>query len=90
MLRTKAQSIDAIKTVARALGDLNQQVVYVGGAVAGFYANDPGAPEMRPTKDVDIVLEIASVHELEELRQKMAERGIHAAKDEKIFMPFHL
>lgn len=88
MLRTKAQSIDAIKTVARALRDLNEQVIYVGGAVVGLYANDPGAPEVRPTKDVDIVLEIASVLELEELRQKMAERGIHTAKDEKVLCRF--
>jgi hypothetical protein len=53
MLNTKRQSIEAIKTIAKALGYLNEQVVYVGGAVAALYANDPGAPEIRPTKDVD-------------------------------------
>ncbi len=60
----------------------------MGGAVAGLYANDPGAPEVRPTKDVDIVLEIASALELEDLRQKLAERGIHTAKDEKVLCRF--
>lgn len=72
MLHTKAQSIEAIKTIARALDDLNDLVVYVGGAVVGLYADDPGAPEVRPTKDIDIVLEIASAFALETIRQKLA------------------
>jgi predicted nucleotidyltransferase len=88
VLHTKAQSIEAIKTIARVLDDLNEQVVYVGGAVAGLYADDPGAQEVRPTKDVDIVLKIASVLELETIRQKLAERGIHFAKDEKALCRF--
>ncbi len=88
MLHTKAQSIEAIKTIARALDDLNDLVVYVGGAVVGLYADDPGAPEVRPTKDIDIVLEIASAFALETIRQKLAERGIHFAKDEKSLCRF--
>ena len=58
MLYTKSQCIRAIETIALALGDLNDQVVYVGGAVVGLYVDDPGAPEVRPTKDIDVVLEI--------------------------------
>ena len=88
MLHTKAQCIKAIETIARALGDLNDHVVYVGGAVAGLYIDDPGAPEARPTKDIDIVVEIASTYHLEELRQKLAERGIHFASDEKVVCRF--
>ncbi len=88
MLHTKAQCIQAIGTIAHALGDLNDHVVYVGGAVAGIYVDDPGAPEVRPTKDIDIVLEIASAYHLEELRQKLAERGIHFAADEKVICRF--
>ena len=33
MLQNKAQSIEAIQTIARSLGELNERVVYVGGAV---------------------------------------------------------
>ena len=60
----------------------------MGGAVVGLYADDPGAPEVRPTKDIDIVLEITSLLELENLREKFAERGIKIAKDEKILCRF--
>ncbi len=88
VLHTKAQCTQAIEAIAYALGDLNDQVVYVGGAVAGLYVDDPGAPEVRPTRDVDIVVEIASAHHLEELRQKLAKRGIHFASDENVICRF--
>jgi predicted nucleotidyltransferase len=88
MLNTKQQSIEAIKIIAQALGNLNDQVVYVGGAVAALYADDPGAPEIRPTKDVDIVIEIASASELEIFRQQLSERDIHFAKDAKVMCRF--
>jgi len=77
MLKSKTQSVEAIKKVAQALGDLNEQVVFVGGAVTGLYADDPAAPEVRPTKDVDIVIEIASIVQLEEIRKGFEERKIY-------------
>jgi predicted nucleotidyltransferase len=88
MLNTKLQSIEAIKTIAKTLDNLNDQVVYVGGAVASIYADDPGAQEIRPTKDVDIVIKIASALELETFRQQLAERGIHLDKEAKITCRF--
>ncbi len=88
MLHNKSQIIDAIKTVANVLADLNDKCIYVGGAVTGFYADDPLAPRVRPTKDIDIVLEIASLLELEELRQELAERDIHFAREENVICRF--
>lgn len=89
MLADKSAILEAITLVSQALGELNDQIVYVGGAVAGFYADDSGAPELRPTKDIDIVVEIASVLELEDLRQKLVERGFHNAKDETVICRFN-
>jgi predicted nucleotidyltransferase len=88
MLQNRSQILNAIKTVALAFGELNEKIVFVGGAVIGLYADDPGAPEVRPTKDIDIVLEITSLLELENLREKFAGRGIKIAKDEKILCRF--
>ncbi len=88
MLNTKQKSIEAIKSIARILGDLNDQVVYVGGAVTSIYVDDPGAPEIRPTKDVDIVIKVASANELDRFRQQLAERDIHFAKDASVMCRF--
>ncbi len=88
MLHSKSQITEAIRTVAFSLGDLNHQVFYVGGAVVGLYVDDPGAPAARPTRDVDIVFEVASTLDLEELWQKLASRGIYVSQDKGVICRF--
>lgn len=50
----------AAKRVAVALGELNEKVVFVGGAMISLYINDPAAEDVRPTKDIDITFKIVS------------------------------
>lgn len=74
-----------IKKIAQALGELNDQVVYVGGATVGLYINDPAADDVRPTKDVDISLSIATLGELEQMRESLNKKGfIQSAEDNVI------
>lgn len=49
--------------VARAIGDLSSDVVFLGGATVGLLITDSAAPRVRPTKDVDVVVEVASYAE---------------------------
>ena len=51
------QNIVRIKAVNGLLGDLQNNVVYVGGSIVALYADGPTV-EIRPTDDVDILLEI--------------------------------
>lgn len=85
MLKNTIINLEATKQVAVALGDLYENVVYVGGAMVSLYIDDPAAEDVRPTKDIDITLEIVSVSELEELRVKLEKRGfIQSAEDDVI------
>lgn len=43
---------------------LLDQIVFVGGCAAGMLITDPGAAPVRPTVDVDAIVEIASYAEL--------------------------
>lgn len=82
-------NIDVIKKIARALGELNNRVVYVGGAVVSFYIDDPAADDVRPTKDIDISLEITSTGELENLRQELAGKGFTQSAEDSVMCRFH-
>lgn len=82
------QHIDLITKVAGALGDLNDQVVYVGGAVVSLYVTDPAAPDVRPTDDVDIILEITSLGKLEVLREELNRKGFTQSADENVMCRF--
>lgn len=54
------KNITMLQTVANGLGDLKDDMVFVGGAVAELYANNPELSDIRPTLDVDCVIEIHS------------------------------
>ena len=81
-------NIGVIKQVARALGDLNNRVVYVGGAVVSLYIDDPAAADVRPTDDIDISLEITSQGELENLRQELASKKFTQSAEDTVMCRF--
>lgn len=63
--------------VAKALGELNREVVFVGGAMVSLYIDDPAAEDIRPTKDIDLTFQITTASQLEALRQALNEKGFH-------------
>lgn len=79
-----------IQKVANALGDLNSQVIYVGGATVSLYCNDPAADDVRPTKDIDISLKVASLAHLEEIREELVKRGFKQTADLDVICRFKL
>jgi hypothetical protein len=68
-------SIDLLERGARALGDLLDEVVFVGGATLVLWISDPGAPPPRPTRDVDVVVEIISRPALHRFEKRMRAVG---------------
>jgi len=69
------RNIVRIKVVAKALQELNNKVVFVGGAVVDLYADDPTRGEIRPTDDVDVFIEIVSRINYVEIEEKLREIG---------------
>jgi len=71
----RSNNIEMLQQVAFGLGDLRDDMVFVGGAVTELYADDPAASDIRPTIDVDCVVELGTrkaYYELEEdLRKRM-------------------
>jgi hypothetical protein len=57
-MSSSAKSIDLIRLVAHALGELNNSAVFVGGATVPFYIPEVYWPQARATEDVDVVLEM--------------------------------
>ena len=70
-----------IKKIAVALGELNEKVIYVGGATVSLYINDPAADDVRPTKDIDITIKVASILELENIRELLNKKGFKQSAD---------
>jgi predicted nucleotidyltransferase len=88
MLKNTRINLKVIQKIAGALDDLNNKVVYVGGAVVSLYINDPAAEDIRPTADIDISLEIASLTELEEIRLYLTKKGFKQYPEDNIICRF--
>ena len=73
-MRANDPNVPHLRHIAEALGELREQVVFVGGAVAGLLLTDPLAHAVRATRDVDAVVNAsrAMFHRIEEA---VAQRG---------------
>lgn len=65
-----------LETVAQHLSDaLLEQLVFVGGAVAGLLITDPAMPAIRPTEDVDLVVQATVLREYHAVEAALIARG---------------
>jgi predicted nucleotidyltransferase len=65
-----------LETVAERLGEaLREELIFVGGAVAGLLITDPAMPAIRPTDDVDLVTHAAALKDFHAIERKLAARG---------------
>ena len=87
MLKNTQINRIATRTIALALGELNDKVVYVGGAVVSLYIDDNSADDVRPTKDIDISMEIVSLGELEKIRTQLTQKGFYQSSEDASFVP---
>ena len=68
-------NVAKIELVAQALGDLREQVVFVGGCAVGLLLTDPAAAAPRVTYDVDLVAEVAALPGYYRLEREFSRRG---------------
>ena len=70
-----SRNIEKVQIIAEALGDLKDQVIFVGGSITELYADNPELSDIRPTIDVDCVVDLVSSYldygRLEELLRKL-------------------
>jgi hypothetical protein len=63
--------------VASALGDLCNEVVFVGGSVAGLLITDPVAEGIRATKDVDAIIEAPTLGQYQQVEKRLPASGFN-------------
>lgn len=69
-------NVALIEKVAAVLGPLMDRLVIVGGCAAGLLITDPAQPPVRPTNDVDGVVEAASLLEYYAVERKFEAMGL--------------
>ena len=78
-------SVQAIRFVAERLDSLNERMVFLGGATLGLFITETGAAPPRPTKDVDLVVEITMLEYLDNsFRSQLLSRGFREDVDDGV------
>jgi predicted nucleotidyltransferase len=81
-------SLDLLEQAVEDLGDeLLPQVVFVGAATLVLWITDEAAPPLRPTADVDVVVEIASRLGYAHFEESLRDRGFRG--DERVICRWH-
>jgi hypothetical protein len=67
-------NLTRIKAVCEALGEMTQSVLFVGGATVSLYTDRP-ASEVRPTDDVDILVELVHYSGYAAIEEQLRKKG---------------
>jgi hypothetical protein len=74
-MRREDPNREYLLIVADAIGDLCNEIVFVGGSVAGLLLTDAVADGVRATKDVDAVVEATTLSQYHQAEKKLAVSG---------------
>ncbi|CAN5490816.1 hypothetical protein BH11PSE11_BH11PSE11_30040 [soil metagenome] len=65
-----------LELVARRLGEaLREELVFIGGAVAGLLITDPALPAIRPTEDVDLIVRTVALVDYHKVERALSKQG---------------
>lgn len=75
IVRLDHPNAEQVRRTAIALGGLLNEVVFVGGQMVPFFITDRGLHRLRPTDDVDVVVECRTRHANHEFAQRLYALG---------------
>ena len=79
MATERVKNFNRIRLVAEKLSRLPDRVVFLGGSVVGFLLTDTGAPDVRPTLDVDVIVGVKTQREYHKLSESLKALGFKEA-----------
>ncbi|SFN53802.1 nucleotidyl transferase AbiEii/AbiGii toxin family protein [Salegentibacter flavus] len=76
-MENRTINISTVEEVAHGLQHFKDKMVFVGGSVVSLYADDPAADEIRPTKDIDLTLNVINLGHWQKIQEELAELGFY-------------
>lgn len=80
----KLANLKMLELVANKLGDLCDEVVFLGGSTTALFITELGAPDVRSTLDVDCIVDVISLTEYYQFEKKLLQCGFKKAIFEEV------
>jgi predicted nucleotidyltransferase len=74
-MRADDPNLPILIVIVQALGDLRDEMVFVGGCAAGLLLTDPAVDHIRATNDVDAIVEVAALNDFYAAEARLQTRG---------------
>ena len=68
-------NLELLEDAVEQLGTIVDEVVFLGGCATGLLLTDPAAPPLRITRDVDVMVEVATLSRYHKFAEKLREQG---------------
>lgn len=75
MDRISNPNLEVLELAVARLGNLGDQLVFIGGCATGLLVTDHGAPPVRATVDVDVITEAATLIDYYKLSDQLRDLG---------------
>ena len=75
MVRALNPNVAIIEAAVLGLGPVSDQMVFLGGCATGLLITDTAAPPIRATRDVDVIIEVATLAEYYRISESLRDRG---------------
>lgn len=75
MIREKNPNLEIMILAVKQLGELVDEMVFLGGCATGLLITDPAAPPIRVTRDVDAIVQVVSRADYYQLSEKLRTKG---------------
>lgn len=75
MARQQNPNLEILMLAVDQLGELADEMVFLGGCATGLLITDPAAPPIRVTRDVDAIVQVVSRGEYYRLSEKLRALG---------------
>jgi predicted nucleotidyltransferase len=83
MIKERNPNLDILLLAVDRLGELKDEVVFLGGCTTGLLITDQAAPPVRETKDVDVIVEVVTLAEYYELSDRLRNLGFTEDQSEE-------
>src|SRR5947199_3909542 len=86
---TSLVNIRMLQFVATKLGELCNQVVFLGGCTTALFITDTATPDVRYTLDVDCIVDVISLNHYYQLEKQLREHGFTRSMHDDVICRWH-
>lgn len=80
----KLANLRMLEFVATKLGDIRNDLVFLGGCTTGLFISDSLVPDVRYTLDVDCIVDVISRNQYYQLEKKLTKQGFKKSITEDV------